>query len=397
MLTSTTGSASTAPPSSANGSTRTGRATASLKRIFRQTFQPKNGRSGASTISSSSPSRRSRHVGVLPQIPRVDTVFLKDFDEVGAGVAEWEKRQSVSSGKSRNVRIRRVSTLGATVSLALVHAICHWANNSIFAQRGRPLRRSRTEVDLWFKGSFSARPIRNQTESPSKERRPCLKRTDDSVIYPGSPMSTALKSGIKWPRTESPTPQRRRASASSALHAYSGEDELHDQESDSNTGSDSEDDGSEESFTSAPMSSPRDVDVVFDHKCKSESDISSPSSTLASSNGGSTWKYSRYGTHSPLQANGSRRSIQHMLDQSGFLDGTTVKALNLGQDDERKESQRSYALARLEGRTPPPRKAPEWTSIFALERVGSSNNEEDAQADSGSERSRVSLGAVRFP
>lgn len=134
---STTGSASTAPPTSASGSTRTSRramATASLKRIFRQTFQsPKGGRSGSSTVSSRSPSRspgrnlgealERMHGGFLPEIPRVDTVFLKDFDEVGAGTgSEWEERQVAGSLKSRDAKVRRVSTLGVTVCWTLAES-----------------------------------------------------------------------------------------------------------------------------------------------------------------------------------------------------------------------------------------------------------------------------------
>ena len=127
-LTSTTGSASTVPPSSTKGSTQTGRranATASLKRIFRQTFQsPRPRRAEASSPSPSRPSFKhignglgSLQRGCLPQIPRVDTVFLKDFDEVGAGMGERQERQSIVSNKSSDVRVRRVSTLGATVSI----------------------------------------------------------------------------------------------------------------------------------------------------------------------------------------------------------------------------------------------------------------------------------------
>jgi hypothetical protein len=221
--------------------------------------------------------------------------------------------------------------------------------------------------------------------SPRRDRRPALMRTDNSVIYPGSPTSMAIKREMNSTRAESPTPQRRRASLSSVLHAYRGhgiDNELHDQEDDSNTGSETEDDeweGSEESFTSAPMLSPRDVEVVFshDHGSKSGSDVLSPSSTYSSSNGGSTWKYSRYGTARPAEGDKTRRSIQHMLDQTGFLNGGMVQTLVTDRDDERKESQRSYALARLEGRTEP-RIAPNWTSIFAPQRVGSSGSEESA-------------------
>jgi hypothetical protein len=56
------------------------------------------------------------HGGFLPEIPRVDTVFLKDFDEIGAGTgSEWEERQTAGSLKTRDARVRRVSTLGVTV------------------------------------------------------------------------------------------------------------------------------------------------------------------------------------------------------------------------------------------------------------------------------------------
>ena len=251
-------------------------------------------------------------------------------------------------------------------------------------QRGRSLRRSKTEIGVWFNGSSPDRPVRKNIGSPGRDRRPILKRTDDSVIYPGSPMSVALRSGMQVPRAESPTPQRRRASSSSALHTYLSHGsgiELHDQDIDSNAGSDTEDDdwdGSEESFTSAPMSSPRDVDVVFDHGCKSASDILSPSSTLSSSKGGSTWKYSQYGNARPSEVHRTRRSIQHMLDQSGFLDGRTVQSMTIAGEDERKECQRSYALARLEGRTPP-RSAPDWINIFAAERSPSPSVGEGTQ------------------
>jgi hypothetical protein len=115
--------------------------------------------------------------------------------------------------------------------------------------------------------------------------------------------------------------------------------------------------------------SPRDVDVdfSFDHKAKTHL---SPTGTV-SSDGTSTWQYSRYGTKGSNGWSGSektvlnkdRRSIQHVLDHTGFLSGTMMRDLTVDLDG-RRETQRSQALAKLEGRAGSPGAAPEWTNIF---------------------------------
>lgn len=239
------------------------------------------------------------------------------------------------------------------------------------------MRRSKTEMGVWF--TEPSPPRHNSVKFPSStdSRRPPLMRTDDSVLYPGSPTSMAIARERRADqiRAGSPSPCARRRSASSPqmLHISSenGTDEY-----DSSEATDTDDDDfSEESFTSDPMMSPRDVDVdfSFDHN-KSNTHLS-PTGTV-SSDGTSTWQYSRHGTQGSNGWKGSektvlnkdRRSIQHVLDHTGFLSGTMMRDLTVDLDG-RRETQRSQALAKLEGRVGPPKGAPEWTNIFESQAV----------------------------
>ena len=236
------------------------------------------------------------------------------------------------------------------------------------------MRRSKTEMGVWF--TEASPPRHNSVKFPSSTdaRRPPLVRTDDSVLYPGSPTSMAIARERRADRIRagSPSPCTRRRSASSPQMLHNPSNNSKDDDDDSSEASDTdedEDNFSEESFTSDPMMSPRDIDVDFSFDHKSNTHLS-PTGTV-SSDGASTWQYSRYGTKGSNGWSGSektvlnkeRRSIQHVLDNTGFLSGTMMRDLTVDLDG-RRETQRSQALAKLEGRAGSPKAAPEWTSIF---------------------------------
>jgi hypothetical protein len=120
-------STTTTAASIATNTTRTSRramATASLKRMFRNTFQSPRTERGFSVSRQSKQDGFEGHTesgsklmqAFLPPVPKIDMALLSD----GAGIESWQKRSSSSPNGHR-----RVSTVGAAVSDPRQEIRCH--------------------------------------------------------------------------------------------------------------------------------------------------------------------------------------------------------------------------------------------------------------------------------